>query len=120
LPHAVRAVAVPRRAYLSTTHESLIYQLIQSQDTGTQNSLRRFFLLQDLVRRQVSSPLLIQWEYPNERSDPMTLQELQALETADPPKEERENVKSVSVNMDTPVAIRVQQLLEQIKNPYAS
>ena len=49
----------------------------------------------------------------------MTVQELQALENSDPPRDERVDIKSVSVDMDAPVAIRVQQLLDQVKNPYA-
>ena len=49
----------------------------------------------------------------------MTPEELQALRTADPPREERVDIRSVSIDMDAPVAVRAQQLLEQIKNPYA-
>lgn len=49
----------------------------------------------------------------------MTLQELQALEADDPPKEERVDIRNVSVDMDAPVATRIQQLLKQVRNPYA-
>lgn len=49
----------------------------------------------------------------------MTPQELQALRAADPPREERMEIKGVSVDMDAPAAVRAQQFLAQIKNPYA-
>ena len=49
----------------------------------------------------------------------MTLQELEAMRTADPPKEDRVDICDISIDMDEPVAIRVQRFLEQIKNPYA-
>ena len=41
------------------------------------------------------------------------------MRTADPPREERIDIRSVSIDMDAPVAVRAQQFLEQIKNPYA-
>jgi hypothetical protein len=49
----------------------------------------------------------------------VTLQELQVLRTVDPPKEERVDIHSVTIDMDAPVAVRAQQYLNQIKNPYA-
>ena len=49
----------------------------------------------------------------------MTPQELQALRTADPPREERIDARNVIIDMNTPVDVRIQQFLEQIKNPYA-
>jgi len=41
------------------------------------------------------------------------------LRTAAPQKEERVDIRSLTIDMDAPVAIRAQQFLEQIKNPYA-
>lgn len=49
----------------------------------------------------------------------MTLQDLQAMQTANLPKEERVDISNVSIDMEASVAIRAQQLLEQVKNPYA-
>ena len=49
----------------------------------------------------------------------MTPQDLQALRAADPPREERVDIRSVTIDMEAPVAVRAQQILEQIKNPYA-
>ncbi|MDR2525653.1 MAG: hypothetical protein LBC83_05675 [Oscillospiraceae bacterium] len=49
----------------------------------------------------------------------MTLEELRALQTTDPPKEERVDIRNVVIDMDVPVKTRAQQYLEQIKNPYA-
>ena len=49
----------------------------------------------------------------------MTSQDLQAIQKANPPKEDRVDASSVSIDMDSPVAVRAQQYLAQIKNPYA-
>ncbi|MDR1465484.1 MAG: hypothetical protein LBJ11_09330 [Oscillospiraceae bacterium] len=49
----------------------------------------------------------------------MTLEQLCALRAADPPKEERVDIRSVTIDTDAPVEVRAQQYLEQIKNPYA-
>jgi len=49
----------------------------------------------------------------------MTQQELQALQTTDPPKEERVDINTIAIDTEAPIAIRVQQFLEQVKNPYA-
>ena len=38
---------------------------------------------------------------------------------ADPPKGDRVDICSVPIDMDAPVAVRAQQFVEQIKNPYA-
>lgn len=49
----------------------------------------------------------------------MTTEDLRALRDADPPREERVDIRGVTIDMDAPAAVRAQQLLEQIKNPYA-
>ena len=49
----------------------------------------------------------------------MTQQDLEALRNANPPREERVDIRSVTLDMDAPAVVRAQQLLEQIKNPYA-
>lgn len=49
----------------------------------------------------------------------MTQQDLEALRNANPPREERVDIRSVTIDMDAPAEARAQQLLEQIKNPYA-
>ena len=58
-------------------------------------------------------------EYPIERSDIVNLQELEALRTAAPSKEDRVDIRGISIDMDAPVAVRAQHFLEQVKNPYA-
>ena len=49
----------------------------------------------------------------------MTPQDLEALRTANPTREERVDANGITIDMDTPVEERAQQLLKQIKNPYA-
>jgi len=49
----------------------------------------------------------------------MTQQDLEALRTANPSREERVDANGITIDMDAPVEERAQQLLEQIKNPYA-
>ena len=49
----------------------------------------------------------------------MTQQELEALRNANPPREERVDIRSVALDMDAPAEVRAQQLLRQVKNPYA-
>ena len=85
----------------------------------TQNTRVNAFLFRMLVRQTSYTASFHILGYPNERSDAVNLQELKALEDTDPPREERVDIKKVSVDMDAPVATRVQQLLEQVKNPYA-
>ena len=49
----------------------------------------------------------------------MTQQNLEALRTANPARDEREDANGITIDMDTPIEERAQKFLEQIKNPYA-
>jgi len=49
----------------------------------------------------------------------VTSKNLEALRTEDPPREERVDIRSVAIDIDSPVPLRAQRFLEQIKNPYA-
>ena len=57
--------------------------------------------------------------HPNESSDSVTSKDLEALRNANPPREERVDIRSITLDMDAPAEVRAQQLLEQVKNPYA-
>jgi len=49
----------------------------------------------------------------------MTAAQLRELQNSVPPREQRVDVTTIQLDMDAPAAVRAEQYLRQIKNPYA-
>ncbi|MCL2300147.1 MAG: hypothetical protein FWC27_08400 [Firmicutes bacterium] len=49
----------------------------------------------------------------------MTAAQLRELQNIVPPREQRVNITTITLDMDAPAAVRAEQYLRQIKNPYA-
>jgi len=54
-----------------------------------------------------------------EGDTPMTAAQLRELQNIVPPREQRVDITTVKLDMDAPAAIRAEQYLRQVKNPYA-
>ena len=49
----------------------------------------------------------------------MTVTQLRELQNIVPSREQRVDINTIRLDMDAPVAVRAEQYLKQIKNPYA-
>jgi len=49
----------------------------------------------------------------------MTTVQLRELQNATPTREQRVDITNITFDMDVPAAVRAEQYLKQIKNPYA-
>jgi len=49
----------------------------------------------------------------------MTLAQLRQLQETAPCRADRVDVSGIKIDMDAPIAVRAEQYLKQIKNPYA-
>jgi len=49
----------------------------------------------------------------------MTTAQLRELQNIVPPREQRVDISTIRLDMDAPAAVRAEQYLRQIKNPYA-
>jgi len=54
-----------------------------------------------------------------EGGQPMTASQLRELQNIVPSREQRVDINTIRLDMDAPAAVRAEQYLRQIKNPYA-